>query len=163
MFDNLGYSTGIRSSILDPNRMSCFWKRLYLCRVYFRTCCQKNKSKRYRLFQKAREKLHHETDAVSVIQNLKVINKIIEMKVKLNRIEVQQLERAKFTSIFLSSDEDIMEAKPSIKIPDSNKPFRDQLNVSKTLSIDESPLPTPRKLNDTYQRVGEIDTKLLTV
>ena len=62
-------------------------------------------NRRQRLFNKARKELQHETDALTLIKYVRGIKKLIDIKIKLTKIENKKVEKAKYKKIILTEDE----------------------------------------------------------
>ena len=105
MFRTFGNSTGVRSEILNPKKNGCLKKRWHNIKPLF---CKRftKSSRRQRLFEKGREELQHETDALTLIKYVRSIKKLIEIKMKLTERETHRVEKAKYKKITLTADED---------------------------------------------------------
>ena len=78
---SMGFSTGIRSEILNPKKNGCLMKRWHKVKVLI--CRNTSKSdRRQRLFTRGRRELQHELDALTLLKYVRGLEKLIDIKIK---------------------------------------------------------------------------------
>ena len=83
----MGKSTGVRSEILNPKKNSCLKKKLNTIKKLL-ICKSRTKSdRRQRLFEKGRNELQYETDALTLLKYVRGLHKMIDIKIKLTKDE----------------------------------------------------------------------------